>query len=80
MKTFKMVQFDRGFFEIAVNPHRVAYVEAHPKSGDAAPRQSLICFSGAPGDNVVVDGKVSDVVATLEAAVANTAEQDRGDR
>jgi hypothetical protein len=67
MKTLKMVRFDRGFLEIAVNPQRVAYVEPHPHPEDIAPRQSSICFSGAPGDNVVVDGKVSDVVASLEA-------------
>ncbi len=67
MKKLKMARFEQGFLEIAVNPDRVAYVEPHPHSEDISPRQSSICFSGAPGDNVVVDGSVADVAAALEA-------------
>lgn len=67
MKMLKMARFQRGLLDIAVNPDRVAYVEPHPHNEDVSPRQSSIFFSGAPGDHVVVDGKVCDVVATLEA-------------
>ena len=61
----KMVRFERGCQEIAVNPYRIAYVQPHPRREDGSPRQCSICFSGAPGDSVVVDGCVSDVMALL---------------